>query len=361
MLFYFIIFITLSLITLFSDHVTPTRKVNEIFLYFVIAFFIFFVGFRDDVGGDWGRYRNYYEFQLKPNDIFSFQKIFKSGHDAGYEFLQLIFLNLNLEFYFFTLFLGLIYICALANIAKKNDYKIFTFLIALPFLILIVGMGYIRQATALGFIIFALDQLNKSKSINFFILIFLAILFHKSALIFAPFILINSKKKIIILIPLLFLSFFIYYFLYIDLTRLFTLYLGSLQHLESGGAMIRYFFNLVPAIIFLSYSKILSNNNIEKKIYLTISVIILLFFPLVIYSSTSADRLLVYFSIIQLLVYPRINRLFNDSKFSIVYIKYTHIFIMISYFIFLYTWFSFSTFSDVWVPYQFFYLKWKLL
>ena len=159
------------------------------------------------------------------------KQLFRTGHDAGYEFLQLVFLNLNLEFHFITLVIAFIYICAIANIAKKNDYQIFTFLIAFPFLIIVVGMGYHRQAAAFGFIIFALDQLNKNKSINCFLLIFLAVLFHKSALILIFFILINTKNKIVIFLFFIILSIFIYNVLYVDFTRLFDLYLGKLQHL----------------------------------------------------------------------------------------------------------------------------------
>ena len=357
MLFYFLIFFTLTLISLSSDYIIPTKKINDLLLYFIIIFFIFMVGFRDDVGGDWGRYKFYYDNELNPDNIFNLKELFRGGHDAGYEFLQLVFLNLNLEFHFITLVIAFIYICAIANIAKKNDYQIFTFLIAFPFLIIVVGMGYHRQAAAFGFIIFALDQLNKNKSINFFILIFLAVLFHKSALIFIFFILINIKHKIIIFLFFLTLSIFIYNYLYTDISRLFDLYLGKFQHLESGGADIRYIFNFIPAIIFLCYSDILSNNRVEKRIYIIKSVVILLFLPVLFYSSTTADRMLVYFSTIQLLVYPRINRIFNDNKFSIVYTKYIHIFIIICYFVFLYTWFAYSSFKDIWIPYQFFYLK----
>ena len=59
-------------------------------------------------------------------------------------------------------------------------------LISLPYLINVVSMGYVRQAAALGFFIFALNFIE-SKRVKyknlFYIFISMAFTFHKSAII----------------------------------------------------------------------------------------------------------------------------------------------------------------------------------
>ena len=275
MAIYFIIFLILSFFALFKN----ILKFDDFFLdftwYFLIIFLIIFIGFRFDTGGDWGRFESVYI-----THSFALNDIFKSGHDFGYELLSLIFKKMNLNFSFVTLILSTILILSISSFSQKNEDKWLTLLIAFPYLITVVGMGFFRQGAALGFCIFALLKLYEKKNLYFLVFIFFAVSMHKSALIFLPFYFLAQKPFLRHYLFLFLFIIFLYIFLKLDIIRLWDLYVGADKHLESRGTYIRYWFNFIPSIFFIFYSNKLSNSKIEKKIFLIISWLVVLSFPL---------------------------------------------------------------------------------
>ena len=129
------------------------------------------------------------------------------------------------------------------------------------------------------------------------------------------------------------------------------------MHLDSKGAIFRYVFNFIPAIIFIFFNKKLSNNENERKVLLLLSSFIIISLPLVFYSSTFTDRILLYFTIIQIIVLPRLYRIQISNYYYKYYYKiHEHLIsllIILAYSLLYITWFSYSVFSvKAWVPYQ---------
>ena len=61
-------------------------------------------------------------------------------------------------------------------------------IISFPVIILILGMGFTRQGVAFSFILLSIISLIKKQQFYFFIYIFLAVLFHKSSIIFTSYV-----------------------------------------------------------------------------------------------------------------------------------------------------------------------------
>jgi hypothetical protein len=59
-------------------------------------------------------------------------------------------------------------------------------LIAVPYLLIVVGMGYVRQAAAIGLVLIGLDSLDRSKPFQTLLFLVAAIGFHSTAVVVVP-------------------------------------------------------------------------------------------------------------------------------------------------------------------------------
>ena len=79
--------------------------------------------------------------------------------------------------------------------------------VATPYLITVVSMGYVRQAASLGLIMYGFSYLKDNNLRNFVLLSLLATLIHKASLIMLPMaIFISTKNRLLILFAIGFLS-----------------------------------------------------------------------------------------------------------------------------------------------------------
>ena len=69
-------------------------------------------------------------------------------------------------------------------------------LVAIPYLVIVVGMGYSRQAIALGFVLMAFIKWPEKNFMKFAFFIFIASTFHKSAIVLFPLAFFINRKFI---------------------------------------------------------------------------------------------------------------------------------------------------------------------
>ena len=149
-------------------------------------------------------------------------------------------------------------------------YKWLALLSTIPYLIIVVSIGYIKQATAISFIFFAIYNFNQSNIKNMNISITVASLTHISASIFF---LLNiylfigrlSKKKIYFLIGfVLIISLFII-IIFLDLFKNYLIYSDNI----STGYIYRIILGLpfLFIIMFLKYIGYLDSTVNRKFIY----------------------------------------------------------------------------------------------
>jgi hypothetical protein len=199
---YFIVFFTCFIITII-DLFLKNKKVSNILVIGYGLIFIFFAGIRWETGTDWENY------------VFAFYVINNNPKlgNSGYEFFYEIFVYLSsflVKKYTFILFTTAttIYLFTLSSVKKYSPYPIFSFLLLLSYSINSSGFGY-RQDLAIAIAFFSFYFIIKNQLFLFIVTIFIANLFHQSALIFFPSYWIakinwNTKK---ILLAILLLSF----------------------------------------------------------------------------------------------------------------------------------------------------------
>ena len=85
------------------------------------------------------------------------------------------------------MFSAIIFFSGLIVFCRAQPLPFLAFTIAVPYMISVVSMGYTRQAIALGFVMPGLRYLSAGGIKRYLFCIAIASLFHKSAVILAPF------------------------------------------------------------------------------------------------------------------------------------------------------------------------------
>lgn len=342
MTFYWLFF---SFFAFFSVSTIKLEKNLSFALKSILIFFlIIFIGLRHEVGGDWDIYLYDFYKNIEYFNLLNFNYV----RDFGYEFLSYIIYHLDLGIYGLNLILASIFILSLLKFSKNISDNIWLSLtIAFPYLILVVSMGYVRQATALAFILLFLVSFKNNKILSSSIYLLTAVLFHKSAIIIIPIYLVTFLKfNIKAIILFIFTSGFAFVIIFPEIDRIIAGYLFEGSKYVSSGVYYRIALNIFAGLLFIIfYKKIKLNNNLDYFII----IIFLINLLLLLFSfsfSTLVDRLIINFTFIQIIVF---------SRLYLVNIKYKiliNLSVILIYFLLLIIWFNFSNHSYAWLPYD---------
>lgn len=276
MLAYFIVFFMLIIVPKFFNK----KRTNT------ICFFILFIfsAIRFDIGWD---FRWYYtlanKFDYIKYDLFINQnEVMKIGSQQFWIYYRLEFLNKILYkvvwllknpqlIIFFYSFIILYFLKKGLDYKKNYNYNTWLFFYTFP-LFYLASLSIMRQWCAVAIIFFSYKYIEEKFFIKFLLCIFIASLFHQTAILLTPiyfFQYIKLNKKIYVLI------FFISFFSLNILKKIFLLDLGILSKYRSyvlykigeGGKVI-YF------LIILLYLGILLLIYLDNKFYIKNEIII---------------------------------------------------------------------------------------
>lgn len=314
------------------------------FFYLFCFVLIIFVGLRFENGVDWW---NYLIFQLSYEDI-TFKEVF-DRQDPGYGLLNWLSYKLFDGSIFFVNFVSaLIFITGLAVFCKTMPSPWLALAISISFLVIVMGMNYTRQSAALGFGLIALTSLFKKKNIMFFVYMFFAMSFHKSAIVLLPLALLGLQNRLIVFTALLFLA-PLFYFVFVStyIEAQVALYLGN-GGMDSGGAYVRVSLNLIASIFYLLYRKQVNLPSHIQLIFDAMAAInFFLFLMLFVFPSTTIiDRFALFFTPIQLFIFSALPYILKPFALSASII-------LIVYGAQLFIWLSYSTYAILWIPYNF--------
>ncbi|OEE79740.1 EpsG family protein [Vibrio ordalii] len=320
------------------------RQLGHIFFKAALFLIFILVGLRDHVGGDWGNYQSLF-------DVLRYQGLTQAldATDPAYGFLNWLAHQLGLTVHFVNLSCALLFTWGLGYFCLNQPQPWLALLIAIPYLISAVGMGYTRQSVAVGISMAALIALVDLRPWRFVGLILCAALFHKSAVIL--FVLFPVAMPQLQLGRLFVIGFFTSGLgLVLVLERLggmWELYVS--QGMESEGGLVRVLLNAVPAICFLLFKdKWQQRWPSTYKLALWLSVMTLVLLPLQFLASTAVDRISLYMMPLQLLVLARLPLLFQwKTQYMFCYgvvLAYSAVYLV---------WLNFSYWAQAaWIPYN---------
>lgn len=345
MLAYWLLLLIPSLI-LFSNYGND-RKVWAM----VIVFGMLIIGLRFEVGADWGAYLRYSYVA----EMYSFTEALQLN-DPAYMALNWLSGYLGFGIIGVNLTCGLLFMIGLMAFARQQPIPWLAVVVAVPYLLCVVVMGYSRQGVALGFVLFALSVLRPGNEVRFILLVLAGALFHKSAVVAFLFLFLIQERILWwhLLIALPFVGMIGYVVAVDALEAQWHDYVTN--EMSSSGALIRVIMNAVPAIVGIGYISQLKSISHNYRLLWWMGLISLGLVPLAFttQSTTVVDRLALYLSPIQLALWPQLVALqkttFIRAVWAIGVVLYSASV--------LYVWMNYADHAFAWLPYQFYPWVW---
>jgi hypothetical protein len=323
------------------------KDLNFSALLLLAIVLIIVIGARHNVGGDWDAYlAHYYEtYGLGFSEGMSNNNM----SDIGYVALNWIAGQLDLGIYGVNFIAGIVFITGLFVFSLRMPLPWMALIVAIPFLYVVVAMGYTRQSLAIGFEFFALIALSNYKFLTSMFSVIVGALFHKTLIMLLPLTIIASKKRrrfLKVLIIIFSVSIAGYLLLLDYIKHYIVYYIDNSKH--SDGGLIRVLMNALPGLVYLVYYKRWHKIFNAEKVWLIFSISSLIFIPLSLFASTAVDRVSLYLIPLQIYVWSHFPMVIENKILRGAII----VFVIITYAAVLLTWLNFSRYSNYWVPYQ---------
>ena len=336
MLIYWALFGFFAVGTLMTWPVQPGVRNRQPILLLGAILTAVIVGLRYKVGADWESYQFMFSYAAR-SDL---ARVLQLG-DPGYQVLNWTVQQLGGELWLVNLVCGAIFVWGLLRFCRAQPDPWLTAAVAVPYLVIVVAMGYTRQAVALGILMAGLASFQRGGSIvRFAIYVAVAALFHKTAVVVFPLAALASTRIVIAASILL-----------------YDMFLGDsmdkfIQHYiktgySSQGAAIRVTMNIVAALAFWVVGRRMQFTETEWKLWRNFSfaAVGFLVLLLVLPSSTAVDRMSLYIMPLQLAVLSRIpialKSPFAGRALVLSYLALVE-----------FVWLNFAQHANFWVPYQ---------
>ena len=308
------------------------------------------IGFRHEVGGDWFTYIEHYDFMVGA----PLQEVLEKG-DPGYYLLMWLATKVNGGVYLVNLVSGALFSAGLVAFCRVQPRPWLALAVAVPYMVIVVGMGYSRQGVALGLAMLGLVGLARKSNLQFVLCVALAATFHKSAVLLVPLAVLSTPHGKL------------WTGLWVGITAAVLYYVllaGSVEKLvvnyveaeyESEGAAIRLAMNAVPAAALLLWRKrfvlSLQDRNLWTMLSLLAlaSLVVLALSP----SSTAVDRVALYMIPLQLFVFSRLPDVLGGGQKVRTWVTA----IVAYYALVLFVWLFYAVHSQYWLPYRFYLLQ----
>jgi hypothetical protein len=319
-------------------------------LYSVLL--ILLVGWRHQVGGDWGNYLPMIDAALQQ----SFSEAMVQKGDKAYNALTWLSAHAGAGIYGVNLMCALVFAFGLMVFCQNSPRPWLSLAVAVPYLVIVVAMGYTRQGVSIGLVMLGLVALDKGSLIKFVALLTVAALFHKSALIVIPIAIFAGRKSLVALAGLLLTALLMFFLLlaeYVD-----DLVAGYItDQYSSSGAAIRIAMNAIPAVLFLMFRKRFDLTDAQRIFWTCMSLGGLAFIGLLAISpsSTAVDRVALYWIPLQLYVLSRWpTAMARTQNAQLPWVAAVLLYSMAVQFV----WLFFADHRNGWIPYQFYPWVW---
>lgn len=303
------------------------------------------IGLRHQVGGDWGTYVSHYQYMVGA----PFSEVLEMG-DPGYYLLNWLSAQVGGGIYLVNLMCGALFSVGLVAFCRQQTRPWLALAVAVPYMVIVVGMGYSRQGVALGLAMLGMAGLARKSNLQFVLCVALAATFHKSAVVLVPLaVLATPRGRLWTGLWVGITAAVLYYLLLADsVDNLVTNYIDA--QYQSEGAAVRIAMNALPAMLLLVLRKRFVWQPAERNLWTIMALMALasVGWLLLSASSTAVDRLALYLIPLQLFVFSRLPDLMARGRglrnwVLLVVAYYTTV---------LFVWLNFATHAYTWLPYR---------
>lgn len=306
------------------------------------------IGLRQRVGGDWFNYLGHLQYAT-----YTPLGELLVDSDPGYKLLNYLSAQMDWGIYGVNTIAALVFSFGLIAFCRNLPRPWLAMTAAIPYLVIVVAMGYTRQGIALGFAMLGLLALERKSVRQFAFWILLGATFHRSAILLLPVAaLASTKNRIWIAFWVAVLAVVGYLaLLERDAENLYTNYIE--RGYQSQGAMIRLMMNAAAAGLFLALQRRMELTEASLVLWRWISIISILLLAAYFAApgiSTALDRLGLYLLPLQLVVFARLPSALGKSQGRKLWIL-----LVVGYYAFIqYVWLNYAGNAYAWRPYTFY-------
>lgn len=311
---------------------------------------VLIIGLRWETGGDWGNYRD------MVTDFYWNRSLGNGLSDPAFNILLMIAARTSAGILIVTITSGLLMAYALTRFCLAQPRPWLAMTVSIPFMVVIMGMGYIRQGMAISFLMLGILSLERGSLLRFIGYLVIGATFHSTAVVLVPFAgLVGSR----------------YRYLTVAMGALLTLGLAAsllfsridefqsgyvAEGMSSSGAAIRLFMTSLASVLFLLFNKKFGLSSRDLGFWRAFSfvpILLLLILPF-FSSSTVLDRLGLYFLPIQTFVAGRLPDALGQTQRSRYLIS---IAVVLLYGLAFFIWLNFAVNVAAWLPYRSYLLE----
>lgn len=329
----------------FESQPGPQGRVIPIVVAILITLMI---GLRYRVGGDWSSYLINFDDVRGRSLSWAFAN---SPNEVGYTLITWLVGRIGGEIWLVNLICAIPFVIGLMAITRQQPNPYLALTIACPLIIIVVGMGYTRQAAGLGFLLIAMTALTKGASFWIF-LIWASVgsLFHLSVLFFIPLtaaLLFQGRlRSLVLLIVCAMVGYFV--ILPHAVERYSLGYIRTVY--EAQGAIFRIALSALAGSVILFFGRRFFYNPIEARIWrgwgiLSLLSLIMLF---IVRSTVIIDRLSVYLLPIQIYTFGRLPMALGGHQSQRIW----SLLMVFAYAIVLFLWLTLANHAKFWLPYR---------
>lgn len=303
------------------------------------------VGLRFKVGGDWASYQFIYD---RAGEM-TFSEALSIG-DPAYQAVNWITYQLGARIWLANTVCAAIFAWGLSRFCRIQPSPWIAAAVAIPYMVIVIAMGYTRQAVALGLMMAGVAGFLRGDTVvRFAAYVAAAALFHKTAVVALPLVGLASERNRFVNVLIVAGASVLFYdaFLGDAMDHFVQNYVRTPY--SSQGAMIRVSMNVLAAVSLWLGRRKFDFTGIERKVWNNFAIASLGSLALftIMPSSTAIDRISLYLIPIQIAVFSRIPHLFKSKAVGIAAV--------LAYcFAVEFTWLNYAQFSSAWVPYSFY-------
>jgi len=319
------------------------RRIKPLWWLFALLV-VLAVGYRFRVGCDWGTY-------LKTFDFMAYATIpdALARTDPAYALINWATNRLGWGIGGTNLVCAIVFAFGLFRYCARQPSPWLTVMAAVPYLIIVVAMGYTRQAAALGVLLLAYNAFVDRRLLLFLGFVAGAALFHRSAVVLAPLaIFIPTQVPLWRIIFSALATFILVRYVANDaIDRYVYGYIES-EYEGGAGAFFRLPLNVLAAVVFLANRKKWGMRYNDGRLMMALSLVSMALLPLSYFYPVAADRIGLYVLIIQVTVFTRLPDLYRSFFHPVL----ATVVVVLAYAASHYVWLNYANHARCWVPYQ---------
>lgn len=306
------------------------------------------IGFRFEVGGDWFNYIAQLD-RVRNRDLADVLAM----RDPGYQLLNWLSLELELGILGVNVLAGVLFSWGLVVFCRRLPRPWLALAVAVPYLVIVVAMGYTRQGIALGLALLGLAALGRGRTLPFVAWVVLGATFHRSAVLLLPIAAMTTTRNRYWTAFWVAVAALGAYVLLLEETAdvLYQTYVEG--RYQSEGAAIRLLMNAVPALVLVIWRTRFAFDPTERRLWSWFTVTSLALLPLlfVTRATTAIDRMALYALPLQLVVFSHFpdvlgaRRRANKVLAGGVVLYYAAV---------EFVWLNYANHAAAWLPYRLF-------